>query len=517
MTSISVRSIYTREELCIQRPADPCGITIFGASGDLAHRKLIPALYDLCHQKLLPKQFFILGSGNTPFTDESFRKKAEESLKRAGKDKLDPVIWDDFLKRCYYETGSYEETETYERIKARLATLEKTDDTRGNRLFYLAIPPHLDAIAALRLSETKLVYPKGSQAPWSRIVFEKPFGRDLQSARALNQEIQTVLSEDQVYRIDHYLGKETVQNILMFRFANTIFEPVWTRQYVDHVQITVAESRGVEHRAKYYEESGVLRDMFQNHLLQLLCLVAMEPPASFEADLLHDEKLKVLKEIRPFTKESIQNASVRGQYGPGEIDGKKVIGYRDEENAAKDSTMDTFAAVPFFVDTSRWKGVPFYLRSGKRLAKSFAEIVIQFRKVPHLVFRNVSSDFLNPNTLIFRIQPNEGILLTFEAKHPGAKLCLGSVTMHFDYEEAYGMALPGAYERLLLDCMSGDKTLFSRSDWLEHSWSLLMPLIDAWEKEKPEECPNYASGSWGPKGADALLEKEGKTWRNPSD
>ena len=517
MNPISVKSIYSREELCFQAPAEPCGIIIFGASGDLTHRKLIPALYDLSHQKLLPKQFFLLGSGNTDLNDVSFRQKVETSLKRSEKDKLDPAIWDDFLKSCYYERGGYEDPATYTRLKERLETLEKTHRTRGNRLFYLAIPPHLDAVVTHLLGNVKLLQRPGPEIPWSRIVFEKPFGSDLKSTFALNAEIQKVLSEDQIYRIDHYLGKETVQNILMFRFANTIFEPVWTREYIDHVQITVSESLGVEHRARYYEGAGVIRDMFQNHIFQLLCLVAMEPPASFDADHLDDEKIKILQSIRPFTQASIPTLAIRGQYGPSRVNGKEVIGYRDEENVQNHSTTDTFAAITFFIDNWRWQGVPVYLRSGKRLKKSFAEIAIQFRRVPHLIFRGVSSEVLNPNTLIFRIQPDEGIFLTFEAKHPGAKLCLSSVTMNFNYQEAYGMELPGAYERLLLDCMTRDKTLFSRSDWLELSWKLLMPLIDSWATQEAPGYPNYPSGSWGPKAADSLLEQDGRRWRNPTE
>ncbi len=503
-----------QEELCLERPLDPCSVVIFGASGDLAHRKLIPALFDLMHQQLLSDRFFLVGTGRSPLSDDQFRQDVEKTLRHAGKDKLDPGIFEKFVSRCHFVTGGYADPPTYQRLHERLKELEAHYQTESNRLFHLAIPPDLYTQVIQQLVAARLTHACGTGKPWGRVIVEKPLGHDLESAQMLTRDFRRVLKEDQIYRIDHYLGKETVQNLLIFRFANAIFEPIWNRRYVDHVQITVAETLGVEHRAGYYEETGALRDMFQNHLMQLLCLVAMEPPPSFDAERVRDEKTKVMLSLRPLMPNSLDQTAVRGQYGAGQIGGESVVGYRQEQGVSPRSMTETFSALKVFVDNWRWQGVPFYLRSGKRLARQMTEIAIQFKPVPHLMFRGLFPDSLSPNTLVLRIQPEEGIALTFQAKHPGPKMCMSSVTLHFAYEEAYGIKLPGAYERLLLECMSGDQTLFAREDWIELSWSFIMPLLNAWAEKPSLEFPGYAAGRWGPSASDELIERDGRQWRN---
>ena len=375
-------------------------------------------------------------------------------------------------------------------------------------LHYLAIPPSMFATVAEGLA-------KSGCAKGARIIVEKPFGTDLQTAQELNRKVHEVLDERQVYRIDHYLGKETVQNIMVFRFANAVFEPIWNRRYVDHVQITAAETVGVENRGGYYEKAGVVRDMFQNHLLQLLCLTAMEPPVGFSADSVRDEKGKLLKSVRPIAPEEVASAAVRGQYGPGKIDGKEVVGYRQEPDVAKDSPTPTYAAIKFFVDNWRWEGVPFYLRSGKRLAKRVSEIAIQFKRPPLLLFRSCAVDELNPNVLVIRIQPDEGVSLTFEVKPPGPDLCVSPLSLDFKYELAFGNSPPEAYETLLEDCIEGDSTLFTRHDWVELAWSLVDPIIQTWQISKPRDFPNYPAGSWGPREADEFMQRDSHRWRRP--
>ena len=506
--------LAVQEELCLEHPPDPCGIVIFGASGDLANRKLIPALFDLMHQRLLSDRFFLVGISRSIVSDAQFREEVDKTLRRAGKDKLNPGIWDSFVQRCYCASGDYADAGTYQKLSEQLKQLEATHQTGGNRLFHLAIPSVLYPQVVEQLSAVGLTYESGMSKPWARVIVEKPIGRDLDSARELNRGFRRVLQEDQIYRIDHYLGKETVQNLLIFRFANAIFEPIWNRRYIDHIQITVAEALGVEHRAGYYEQTGAVRDMIQNHLLQLLCLVAMEPPPSFDAERVRDEKTKVLLSLRPLSRESLETVFVPGQYSFGAMDGVSVAGYRQEPGIPPNSTTETYAALKIFVDNWRWQGVPFYLRSGKRLAQQVTEIVIQFKPVPHMMFRGLSPDSLHPNTLVLRIHPEEGIALTFQAKHPGPKLCMSSVTLNFGYEETYGIKLPGAYERLLLECMTGDQTLFAREDWVELSWEFIMPILEAHKAGPVSFFPNYAASSWGPEASDELIRRDGRSWRS---
>jgi len=511
--AVSVQPV--NESFCIYQPAQPCGVILFGVLGDLAHRKLIPALFDLMHQRLLPEQFFLLGTARNPMTDASFRQDVEQTLRRAGKDALDPAIWETFLQRCYYVGGDYADSKFYQQLNQRLPELERQHQTGGNRVFHLAIPPALYGQAVRELGKAGLTQRSGAAPPWGRVILEKPLGHDLDSGQNLTWTLHRVLREDQVYRIDHYLGKETVQNLLIFRFANAIFEPLWNRRYIDHVQITVAETLGVEHRAGYYDRAGALRDMFQNHLLQLLCIVAMEPPASFEADRIRDEKVKVMRAIRPIALDRLGGSVVRGRYEAGAVDGVQVPGYLQEAGVASTSTTETFSALQLFIDNWRWQNVPFYLRSGKRLAKQVSEVVIQFKSVPHSMFRGLSPESLSANTLILRIQPEEGICLSFEAKHPGPKVCMSSVAMDFNYQQAFSIKPPGAYEHLLLECMLGDQTLFARQDWVELSWGLLTPLLEAWQGSASQPPRPYEAGSWGPDEAAALLARDGRKWHNP--
>jgi glucose-6-phosphate 1-dehydrogenase len=417
------------------------------------------------------------------------------------------------MSRFHYLAGDSHDPEYYPFLKKRLIQLDQNNRTGGNRLIYLATPPSLYADIIGQLGAAGLN--RSSETGWTRIIIEKPFGADLDSARALNRQVRAVFREEQVYRIDHFLGKEAVQNILFFRFANAIFEPIWNRRYIDHVQVTAAERLGVERRAGYYESAGALRDMFQNHLLQLLCVVGMEPPASFEAEAIRDEKTKVLRSVRPISKAEVDRFAVRGQYQAGLIEERPVAGYRSEPGVAPQSRTETFAALKLYVDNWRWQGVPFYLRSGKRLAKKATEIAIEFKQVPHLLFKPLLSEKIEPNTLVLSVQPSEGISLTFQAKRPGAKLCMGSVTMDFNYHGAFQVPSPDAYERLLLDCLAGDPMLFSREEWIDWSWTILAPILDRWKEGAAVSLPGYEAGSWGPKEADELIERDGRHWRSP--
>ncbi|WP_026370943.1 glucose-6-phosphate dehydrogenase [Kallotenue papyrolyticum] len=497
-----------RVGLRMERSPQPCAMVIFGVTGDLAHRKLVPALWALNEAQQLPPGFSIVGIGRRPMSDDDLRQQVRAVL--AEESRADTAMLDAFLEGVFYVRGTFEDQTTYQRLAARLEQIDHDRGTGGNRVFYLATPPSEFPTIIEQLGAARLVRHHDEEGGWTRVVIEKPFGRDLRSARELNRIVHRVFDESQVYRIDHYLGKETVQNILHFRFANAIWEPIWNRRYVDHVQITVAEDIGIGTRAGYYEEAGVVRDMLANHMLQLLTLTAMEPPIAFDANAVRDEKVKVLRGARPFDRERVLREAVRGQYGPGWIGGERVPGYRQEPNVAPDSPTPTYVAATFWIDTWRWEGVPFYLRSGKRLPKRVTEIAIQFKPVPKLLFGPTT-----PNVLAFRIQPDEGITLQFEAKIPGPAVRQRSVTMDFRYGTAFAVAPADAYQRLLLDVMLGDGTLFARSDEIEAAWALVGPLLETWEALPPSDFPNYAAGTWGPDAADQMLETTGRRWRRP--
>ena len=500
------------------RRAEPCTLIIFGA-GDLLHRKLMPSLFHLMADGNLPDEFAIITVAREAMDDGSFKEQVHGSLRTflpTGPN-LDPKAWERFAQHLHYLQGELNDPGTYARLGLSLSAVEAGFSGGMGRLFYLAIPPSLYADTINRLAESGVAprVPDPKQRPWVRIIIEKPFGRSLGSAGALNACVRRAFAEHQVYRIDHYLGKETVQNLLVFRFANSIFEPVCNRQHVHHVQITAAESVGVEHRGKYYEEAGVVRDMFQNHLLQLLTLMAMEPPVTFSADAVRDEKVKVLRAIRPVTPAVMHDYAVRGQYGPGMIDGTLVRGYREEPNVAPDSGTPTYCAIRFMIDNWRWHDVPFYLRSGKRMPRRVSEIAIQFRKPPHVMFPLPDGEIIEANTLAIRVQPQEGIALRFEVKVPGVDVKMASVNMNFGYAEAFGALEHEAYETLLLDCMLGEATLFTRSDEVEAAWSVVDPIIDFWANKRPDHFPNYAAGTWGPTVADEFIAREGAKWREP--
>jgi glucose-6-phosphate 1-dehydrogenase len=491
---------------------EPFTLIIFGASGDLTRRKLMPALFALYAARTLPEPSAIVGVARTEMSTDEFRRRMQEAIVEFGR--VQPpsdIVWERFARTLFYLPGDPKDPELYPRLKRFLEEIERGRRGPENRLFYCATPPSLYDDIVEHLGAARLAR---SQDGWTRIVVEKPFGQDYDTACALNRQLARVFREEQIYRIDHYLGKETVQNLLVFRFANGIFEPLWNRNHVAHVQITVAESIGVETRGAYYEEAGALRDMMQNHLLQLLCLIAMEPPVTFDAAPVRDEKNKVLQAIRPIDRTQVAEVALRGQYGPGFVEGKHVVGYREEKGVARDSRTETYAALKLFVDNWRWAGVPFYLRTGKRLAKRVSEIVIQFRRTPHMIFRRHPTG-VGPNQLVLRIQPGEGIALTVAAKVPGPDLHLAPVTLDFRYGEVFGGQPPEAYERLLLDVIHGDATLFARGDWVEQAWAILAPVLEAW-RESAAPPPVYEAGSWGPAEADTFITGwDGWAWRNP--
>lgn len=509
MTSAQTITNPLREGLQAERSADPCVIVIFGASGDLTKRKLTPALFSLAEQHLIPSAFAVLGFARRPMSDEDFRSSQREFI---GADRLNTPTWKSFEEGLFYLASDFSDPAGYKKLADTLAKLDRERGTCGSRLFYLSTPPAVYSEIIRNLGAAGLVAKKNAKQ-WTRIIIEKPFGRDWESAHALNEEVNAVFQEDQVYRIDHYLGKETVQNILVFRFANGIFEPIWNRRYVDHVQVTVAETLGVEHRASYYETSGATRDMVQNHMLQVLNLVTMEPPVALDAEGIRDEKTKVLRAMRKVSVDEAPQFSVRAQYGRGFVAGKPAPAYREEDGVNPQSTTETYSAFKFYIDNWRWAGVPFYLRSGKRLPKRVSEVAIQFKPVPHLLFGQTASDQLEPNVLVLKIQPDEGITLRFGAKLPGQSIHIRWVNMDFRYGTSFGVKPPEAYERLIHDCLRGDATLFARRDGVEAAWKVIMPYLEAWRQSSEKSLPLYDAGSQGPAEADALLAADGRRWR----
>jgi glucose-6-phosphate 1-dehydrogenase len=489
-------------------PSAPCAIVIFGASGDLARRKLFPALFDLARHACLAPRFRLLGFARTPMTDDNFCEHVSEFLPRNAASASGHTL-KDFQGQLRYFTGDYEDPLAYQRLAQRLDELDREGQLAGNRLFYLATPPEVYLRIIEHLGKAGLAKP-ASEKSWTRVIIEKPFGRDLESCRDLNAQVLRVFEEPQVYRIDHYLGKETVQNLLVFRFSNGIFEPLWNRNYIDHVQITAAETLGVESRAAFYESAGALRDMVQSHMLQLASLVAMEAPATFDATPVRNEKLKVLESVRPLAKEIASRDVVRGQYGPGRVNGNILPGYRQERGIKPDSITETFVALRLFIDNWRWSGVPFYLRTGKRLKEGHSEVAIEFKRAPHRIFREHPAE---PNWLVLNIQPNEGISLSFGAKSPGSELQIRPVTMDFGYRQAFGGATRDAYATLLNDCIRGDATLFDRADSVEAAWQIIDPIRDAWQQAPPPQFPNYAAGSEGPDAASDLMTVDHRRWR----
>ncbi len=493
------------------RPGDPCVFVIFGATGDLTKRLLMPALYNLLVNKLLPDKFAIVGVSKQQMSSEDFRKQLAEEVPQFATTKVSPELWKFFDQRLSYMSGDFKDPATYNRLKSELEKTDKLHGTPGNYLFYTAVSPIFFGEIVKQLAGAGLTTETGGH--WRRVIIEKPFGHDLESANALNREIGACIHENQTFRIDHYLGKETVQNILAFRFGNGFFEPLWNNNYIDHVQITVAETVGVEHRGGFYEATGALRDMVPNHIMALVSLTAMEPPNSFASEPLRDEKTKVLRAIRPLKPADVANWAVRGQYGSGTLEGKPVPGYRSEPQVDLKSSTETYVAMKLAIDNWRWSGVPFYLRTGKRMAQRLTEIAIKFKAPPLLLFRQTGVKQLEQNELILHIQPNEGISLNFSAKIPGPLVKLGAVDMSFKYADHFGSAPSTGYETLLLDCMIGDPALFQRADTVDAGWRVVDPILEAWKASPATDFPNYAAGSWGPRASDDLLKHNGRKWR----
>ncbi len=489
----------------------PCVMVIFGATGDLTARKLFPALYNLAKSNLLSREFAIVGVGRSTYSIEEFRRIMAEKLQSFSTRAVDADLRDWLLRRLYFVAGEFGDPQLYTRLAQTLADVDKNHNTHGNYFFYLATSPVFFGDIADHLGASELACEKNGQ--WRRVVFEKPFGSDLESAKALNRQVSKVLAEHQIYRIDHYLGKETVQNILVFRFSNGIFEPIWNRRYIDHVQITVAETVGVEQRGGYFDAAGTLRDMVPNHLFQLISLTTMEPPISFSSDSVHDEQSKILHAIQPLSSEDVLHCAVRGQYGEGEINGERVTAYRSEQGVPADSKTETFVALKLLIDNWRWADVPFYLRTGKRLPARHTEVAIQFKRAPLVLFRDTPVSTLKANQLVIHIAPDEGISMRFGAKVPGAQMQVGSVEMNFNYSDYFGTEPNTGYEVLLYDCMRGDQTLFQRADMVEAGWSVVDPILDVWKALPPRSFPNYPAGSWGPPDSDELIIRDGRRWR----
>ena len=490
------------EGLRIRRTPEPCALVIFGASGDLAKRKLFPALYALAYRHLIPEQMAVVGVSRSEASDDDFRARMEEAVRQFARDPFEQEAWDRLADGMRYVATAFDDEEGMDRLAACLTRLDDERGTRGNRLYYFSVPPTVFPLLVDQLGERR------GATGWTRLIIEKPFGRDLASAKALNECLQRHFKEDEVFRIDHYLGKETVQNMLALRFANGIFEPIWNRQFIDHVQITVAESMGIEGRANFYEQAGAIRDIFQNHLLQLIALTAMEPPIDFTADAVRNEKVKVLRSLHTPGPKHV----VRGQYGRGYVEGVEVPAYREEQGVAPDSMTETMVAAKLYVDNWRWAGTPFYVRAGKRLAKRDTSISIEFQQAPHPPFEEVAGEGLRPNVLMIHIQPDEGVSLEIGAKVPGQGMSIRPVHMDFVYGGAFRTGLPEAYERLILDAMLGDATLFTRTDEVEEQWALVDSVIALWQRDRPS-FPNYAAGTWGPVAADELLRRDGRAWR----
>jgi len=499
-----------REGLSTKAVPQPCAVVIFGATGDLTHRKLVPALYNIAADGELPPAVAVVGFARRPKTDDDFRKEMEEATRKFSRQTVRDEIWAGFAKSLFYHQSEFGDEAGYKKLAERLDKLDAESGTRGNRLFYFAASPEQFETIVENLQKAGLN--KAREGSWARVILEKPFGTDLKSAQHLNRVVQSAFAENQTYRIDHFLGKETAQNILVLRFANAIFEPLWNTRYIDHVQITAAETLGVENRAGYYESSGALRDMVQNHLLQLLCLVGMEPPTDLGADSIRDEKVKVVRSLRRFEEEEVGTHVIRGQYGPGAIAGKAVAGYREENGVDPTSKTETYVALKIRVDNWRWADVPIYVRVGKRLPKSGTEISVHFKKAPQVLF-NRESDASDQNVLVIRIQPDEGISLRMQAKVPGTSFRIESVKMDFHYGTSFGKASPEAYERLLLDAMAGDATLFARRDEVERAWAFVDAIEEAWLAEDAPKLCTYPAGSWGPDEADELLARDGRSWR----
>jgi glucose-6-phosphate 1-dehydrogenase len=494
--------------------APPAVLVIFGAAGDLTRRKLVPALFDLSLDRRLPDQFAVLGVDKHEMTHTEYVGQLQEGTKQfCRQGRWDPERWTAFAERLLdYVQADFDDEKAFKELAERLETVDGEWGVKATRIFYLATSPNLVEMVTRQLGRAGLAADGGR----ARLVVEKPFGHDLESAKELNGMLNGVFQERQIFRIDHYLGKETVQNILAFRFANALFEPIWDRRYIDHVQITVSEQVGVEHRGGYYEHAGALRDMVQNHLLQLLCLVAMEPIISFDADEIRTKKVDVLRAIRPIESGDVHRLAVRGQYAGGWLQGEKVEPYRSEQDVAAESPTETFAALKLFVDNWRWQDVPFYLRTGKRLPAKVSEVFIEFRPVPHQAFPSSAVQDWRPNLMMIRIQPDEGIVIRFQAKHPGPQMHLSPVDMRFDYQEAFKAPAPEAYETLLLDVMRGDATLFMRADQVEAAWSVVMPVLEVWGETTPADFPNYRAGSWGPEAAQVLIASDGRSWLLPT-